>query len=441
MREKLRTVITRLSELSAKASLSDAENTELEGLIVEGESIKAQIARQGRADELRTWAHESAGVIDLAPNTGATVIGMRQSGQTEVVNQGASLLVNSEGEGLVDAKTLASIGSPEYRAAFRSYIRGGRESLSVSALRVLSEGTDTAGGFLVPADVLARLIAKKPAPTNVAGQVTVLPTSRDSLVMPRVNYTTNDIYTTGMRVTWTGEVPSSSTVHRVTDPVWGQLRIPVYTAMMSMPLTNDLIEDAAFPVVSWSEGKFSETRDLLYDDMVLNGSGVGQPRGILLNPNATDEPAQVVSGSASLLTADGLQDLAWALPEQYDVNARFVFNKTNTGKAIAKLKDGDGRYLWGSLDAHSGLTAPVAQKPLLGYPALFNALMPNVGANTFPIIFGDLSGYYLAQRVAFSIQVLRERYAEDNQIVLLGRLRFGGAVAEAWKMKIQKVSA
>jgi HK97 family phage major capsid protein len=62
--------------------------------------------------------------------------------------------------------------------------------------------------------------------------------------------------------------------------------------------------------------------------------------------------------------------------------------------------------------------------------------MPNVGTSTYPIIFGDLKGYYHVDRVGFSIQVLRELYAESNQILLLGRLRFGGQVAEDWRLKL-----
>jgi HK97 family phage major capsid protein len=258
--------------------------------------------------------------------------------------------------------------------------------------------------------------------------------------MPKVNYATDDLYTTGIRSTWTGEQPVTATTHRVTEPVFGQIRIPVYTNMMSMPLTRDLIEDAAFDVQGWSADKFRETIMLLKDNMILNGTGVGQPAGILVNPGGTNQPGVVVSGAGSALTSDGLQNVAWSVPEQYEENLRWVFNKTNTGKAIANLKDGNGRYTWGSLD-QSGMVLPAVNRPLFGYPVTFSGFAPNIGSNAYPAIFGDLSGYYLVNRVGFSIQVLNELYAETNQVLLLGRVRFGGAVAEDWKLKIQKVAA
>lgn len=344
------------------------------------------------------------------------------------------------GPGAPNAKAAAAIRTKEYLKAFGVYLRKGTSGLQGAEVKVLQEGVDEQGGFLVPADIAARIIARSATPTRIAGMVTRLPTSRDRLVVPKVNYSTDDIYSTGARVTWTGEVPSSSTQHRATEPSFGAVAVNVYTAMMSMTATLDMVEDAAFPFLSWLSDRFAETYRLLLDEQILTGSGIGRPAGILLNPGGTDQPAVVNSGGASTLTADGLQDLAWSVPEQYDENAAFVLNKTNTGAAIAKLKDADNRYLWASFD-QSGLVLPARSRPLMGYPTAFSGFMPNVAADAYPVIFGDLSGYFLVERVGMSIQVLRERHAEDNQIGLLGRVRFGGLVAEPWKLKIQKVAA
>lgn len=244
-----------------------------------------------------------------------------------------------------------------------------------------------------------------------------------------------------MRITWTGEIPASSTAMRVTDPVFGQTQIPIYTAMMSIPVTNDMIEDSSFPLLSWLSGKFAETIDLLKDNMVLNGGGQGQPTGILLNPGDSGgtQPAVVTSGNANSLTADGLVKLAYSLPEQYEDGAAWVMNKTNTAMAVAQLKDSNNRYLWGMGYQDSGLEPTIRNRTLLGYPVLWSGFMPSVAANAYPIIFGDLRGYYLVNRVGLSIQVLRELYAETNQVLVLGRIRFGGQVVEQWKLKAHQI--
>jgi HK97 family phage major capsid protein len=177
----------------------------------------------------------------------------------------------------------------------------------------------------------------------------------------------------------------------------------------------------------------------LYDNMILNGTGLGQPSGILLNPGADNsQPAVVNSGDANTLTADGLISLGFTLPEQYEDGAAFVMNKTSTAATVAKLKDQDNRYLWGYGLQDSGLQVNMRGRTLLGYDVVLSGFMPNVGTSNYPIIFGDLNGYYLVNRVGFSIQVLRELYAETNQVLILGRLRFGGQVTEPWKLRIHR---
>lgn len=411
----------------------------------EATSLRESIEANKQASGLREWADDATGqTIPLA--TGQVgkgqLAGFQPAGTATVENKGhGPQLLDDEGPmAAVSEKMRVTLTDPSYKDAYRQYIRKGINGLGPTHYKTLQEGVDEQGGFLVPEDMLNRIIGRKPAPTRVAGRVTRIPTGRDRLVVPKVNYSDDDIYTTGVRVTWTGEVPSSSTAHRVTDPKFGQIGISVYTAMLSMPLTNDLVEDATFPLVSWASDKFRETVDLTRDDKIINGTGIGQAAGILLNPGGTDQPSTIKSGSAAAVTADGLQDVAWSVPEQYDENSAWVFNKTSTGKAVGKLKDADNRYLWAALD-QSGLMLPARERPLLGYPVVFSAFMPDVAANAFPAIFGDLSGYFLVDRVAFSIQVLREVYAESNQIVLLGRVRFGGQVAEPWKMKVHKIAA
>ncbi len=439
--DRLRDALAEANAIAAKGIMSKDESAKVEELLFEVDGLKSQIDSLGKLGRLNEWAGESAGMPRLA--SGASMLGTKDAGISLItgIREGRRVgieLLDQYGEGIYSSEQIARMGTDDYRGAFKSYMRG---KASYQELKTLQEGADTAGGFAVPADILDRVISREPTPTRVAGNVTQLQTSRDQLLIPKITYNTDNLYTTGMRVTWTGEVPASATTHRVTDPVFGQVSVPVFTAMMSLPITNDMIEDAAFPIVSYAAGKFGETIDLLRDNMCLNGNGIGQPAGILINPGATDQPVVVNSGAAAALTADGLIKLGFSLPEQYDDNARWVFNKTNTGQAIALLQDSNKRYIWGSGLQDSGLNVAWKDRQLLGYPIALSGFMPNVAAGTYPIVFGDLRGYYLVNRIGFSVQVLRELYAETNQVLLLGRIRFGGLCAEPWKLFVQQVAA
>jgi len=450
-------VSEKLKKLVADA---EAKNTELKAILDKGDSITQEDVANASTirDALKTITedikscktveglHADFKAVDgfiNDPSTkvpvGSGFIGLTRNPNDVTTVEGNN--VYQTGAGVLSDNQVKTLRSAEYKNAFTNYLRRGVSKLNSDEVKVLQEGIDDQGGFLVPEQILATLISKKPAPTRVVNNVTKLQTMRDSLLMPKVVYATDDIYTSGIRVTWTGEVPASATVHRVTEPKFGTFRVNVFTAMLSCPLTVNMLEDAALNVDAYIADKFRETIDLLYDNMILNGTGVGQPSGILQNPNGTDEPATVNTGDANLLTADGLVDLGFAVPEQYDSNCRFVFNKTSTSKAVRKLKDGDGRYLFGMGMQDSGLSVTLRPPDLLGYPYDWSAFMPDVAASAYPIIFGDLTGYYMVERIGFSIQILRELYAETNQVVALGRIRFGGDVAEPWKMKIQKVSA
>jgi HK97 family phage major capsid protein len=302
LHDRFQAIRSEIRALDEKGVLAGDDARRMAELITDAKGVKAQIEQRGEVADLDAWAGRSTGVPGVA-----SVQAVRASGATTLERKGDMVsLADEYGEGMVDAKTRSIIGTPEYRDAFRTYLRQGNNA-PATAFRTLQEASDTSGGYLVPEDVLARVISREPTPTRVAGRVTQLSTGRDVMTIPQMRYSTDDLYTSGIRATWTGEIPASATTAQVTDPVFGNTRINVYTAMLSIPMTNDMIEDANFPLVSYVSGKFGETIDLLKDNMVLNGTGIGQPTGILVNPAGdANQPKVVVSGSASTLTTAGI---------------------------------------------------------------------------------------------------------------------------------------
>jgi len=333
------------------------------------------------------------------------------------------------------------VQAKEYSPAFEGYLRKGFGELGPSDRKTLSAGVDSAGGFLVPEDYHAELIKKVATLAAIRSLARVVTTSRDMAKWPRVNYTTDDKYTSGVRLTWTGEQPASSSEHRVTDPVFGLITIPVHTAMASMPITNDLIEDAAFDVLGVSSDLMAEAFALGEDDVFLNGNGVNKPMGILAEVN-TNGPAYVISGTSAAITTSGdghsgqrLLNLYYAVPAQYRRNAAWVMN-SSTLKEVENLVDAQKRPIVQTL-LNAGLASDEPER-VKGKPVRVDEFMPDIGTNTYPILFGDLSGYIVLDRVGFSLQRLSEIYAETNLTLLLGRKRVGGYCAEPYRMKVLK---
>lgn len=423
---------------------ANALNAELDGLKGQIEQTKAQAdafaqikaAHAGRAQQMGA-ATLPAPLPGLSAPSTPNVLGLTKSDEVAYLTNDELTL---EGRTLYTKSQLEHFASRDYWDAFRTYCKGGTDALRGAQVKALSEGADGDGGFTVPEQVLRRMIEKKPTPTRLGGRVERLQTGRDSLTIPRVIYNTDNLYTTGVRVTWTGEVPASSTAHRVTQPVFGQIRIPIFTAMLSCPITNDLLEDSLFPLDQWLAGKFSETRDLLIDNMILNGNGVSQPEGVLMSPisGIGDTPQYYAGGDP--IAPDNIVAAAMSIPEQYEDNLAWCFNKTNMASYLMQLKDAEDRYLWGMGPQEGGLSRGI-KRSLLEYPVLFSGFSPDRATNAYPMTLADWSAYSLIERVGLSVVMLNEVYAEVNQKVLLGRLRLGGTVTSPWAIRPIKQAA
>lgn len=337
----------------------------------------------------------------------------------------------------------------DYPNAFEAYLRKGVEHMRVhypQDFKTLTVASDAAGGFLVPPDYQEELLKRMMTQAVVRQYARVAQTSRDVAQWPRINYTNAtdaDRYTSGVRFTWTGESPSAGSAHRVTDPVFGLVSIPVNTAMASFPISNNLIEDAAFDIMGVASELLSEAFALGEDDAFINGTGVGQPRGILPEADQTGGVAAVNSGatSAPYYTHNGVLNLEAALPSQYEQNAVWVASKAtyNYIRQVQVVAAGEALF-WTYLVPEANTRA--TPQTLLGYPIAKSEFMPvSTGSGNFPLLFGDLRGYLILDRVGFSVQRLAERYAEENITLLLARRRVGGQLVEPWRLRVAKIAA
>jgi len=327
----------------------------------------------------------------------------------------------------------------EYKAVFSKWLRG---QASASEMKALNEGTDSAGGFLVPEDLQAGIIAKLPGLTALWRLVQKVPTSRDTVTFKKRQYTTNNTYTAAARLTWTGEIPASATAARITSNVYQDVRVPVYTGMSTEIVYRDLLEDNAYNVEGDLTRVFAENigQDLEY--YWAQGTGVNQPEGITVN--GTLRTGATVTGSAATLgTVDSLKNCMFAVPAQYRRQGVWVFNSA-TLLTISKFKDGNNRYLFEMEDRYGGgigsSEQAVGDGRLLGKPFYISEQFPSEAANAYIAVFGDLTGYKAPERVGMSIARLDELYAETNAVAFVLRVRVGGQVVEDYKMELLKCS-
>src|SRR5690606_15987777 len=214
------------------------------GLLGQADELKVQIDMAVRMADAEAFAAEPMGTKaahhgwrEAGPDEGMPDVDPQSWREVKVGNETMRVFIPE----VVTAK--------DYPDAFDAYLRKGFRDMGPQDRKTLTAGSDSAGGFLIPEDYHVEIIKKTAVMATIRANARVAQTSRDMAKWPRVTYTTDDQSSSGVRMTWTGESPSSSTVHRVTDPVFGLITVPVHTAMASMPVSNDLLDDAAFDVL------------------------------------------------------------------------------------------------------------------------------------------------------------------------------------------------
>lgn len=406
------------------------------------DEIKAQIELVERRDAAEAYLDEPAG-------TKAAHLGFRPSGPDEGdadvdVKAWRSFEVKVPGKYGVETKTVRyhvplAVQKKGYDASLEAYMRWGKDKLGPNDRKALAEAADASGGYLVSEDMQTNILKKIATMATVRQFARVVTTSSNMIAWPRINYSTDNLYSSGVRLTWTGETPSSATAHRVTDQVFGEFNIPVHTAMASQLLSVDLLMDSAFNVQSIAEESFAEAFALGENSAFWSGSGAGQPRGILVDAgDTTNFDAQVtVAATADAIEADDLVDTFYALPTQYERNARWFWKKA-TEQIIFKIKDADSDYIW--QPAMSRGLAPGAPGELMGSPFVRDELVDGISdsdnTTTYPVVYGDLMAYAIVDRVGLSVQRLDELYAETNQALLLGKKRVGGQLVESYRLSL-----
>jgi HK97 family phage major capsid protein len=316
-------------------------------------------------------------------------------------------------------------------AQAKSAIAGGIDVRGMQ--KTLIEAVDELGGLVVPIDFQTEIIRRLVGFVIMRGRATVTQTTRDRISLPKLTGG-NTQYTTSVRVTWVDEVPAAGAA--ATDLTWGQEQISVNTVMAETYLSRSLLEDAAVDIVDELATAYAEAQGIDEDNRFITGTGAGVPRGILIAGTTPETGVTTVnSGSAAALTADGVIDLQYGIASQYRGRGVFVANRS-TAAVIRKFKDGMGQYLW----------QPSYQegKPdmLLGRPFLEQEVMPSVAAGTYPLMFGDPTGYRIVERVGMTVErFLGGSEARQDRVLYIMRRRLGGQLTNAERWAVQLVSA
>ena len=137
----------------------------------------------------------------------------------------------------------------------------------------------------------------------------------------------------------------------------------------------------------------------------------------------------LTAASATAITADELVQLQGKVKDVYQDNAIWIMSPA-TRDALRSLKDDVGRYL-----LIDDLTSPFG-KVLLGKPVYVSDNAPAIAANARSIFYGDMSGLATKFSEELNVQVLRERFADEHCIAVIGWVELDAKVQDQQKIAV-----
>ena len=307
--------------------------------------------------------------------------------------------------------------SAEYKAAFWKAMRN---KPGVEVQNALQVGTDSEGGYLVP-DEFERTLVEALQVENIFRQLArIITTSSGDRKIPVVASKG-----TASWVDEEGTIPES-------DDAFGQVSIGAYKLATMIKVSEELLSDSVFNLERYIAKEFGRRIGAKEEEAFFTGDGTGKPTGIFHSTGGAG--VGVTAASASAISIDEIMDLFYSLKSPYRKNAAFVTNDA-TIKAIRKLKDGNGQYLW-----QPSVTAGQPDS-LLNRPLKTSAYVPVIASAAKTIAFGDFSYYWVADRQGRSFQRLNELFAVTGQVGFKATQRVDGKLILAEAVKVLQMKA
>ena len=305
--------------------------------------------------------------------------------------------------------------SEAYKQAMRTALRTNFRQVS----NVLSEGVDANGGYLVPEEYDHRLIDILDEENVMRKLGTRITTSGEHKI---------NIAATKPAAAWIEEGGALT----FGDATFDQIILDAHKLHVAIKVTEELLYDNAFNLENYIMQQFGKALANAEEDAFINGTGTGQPLGILAATGGAD--VGVTAKSATAITADELIDLIYSLKRPYRKSAAFLLND-QTLAAIRKLKDNYGQYLW-----QPSLQAGEPDR-ILGYAAYTSPYFPAVAAGKAAVAFGDFSYYNIGDRGTRSFAELKELFAGNGMVGFVAKERVDGKLVLPEAVKLLKMKA
>lgn len=317
----------------------------------------------------------------------------------ELKEEGADEMQNADKE-----KELAKQEEAEARA-FEAYVRG-----VVLNERDAVNMTKGANGAVIPVTIANKII------TKVYDICPILERSTKYNVKGKLEIPYYDEDTNAITVSYASEfVELTSDVGSV-----DKVELDGFLAGTLTLISRSLINNAQFNIVDFIVERMAYAIKRFIENELLNGTE-NKVTGLSTLTNS------ITAAATSAITADEIVQLHDKVKDDFQANAIWIMSPA-TRTALRTLKSTTGYYL-----LNDDVSTPFGTS-LLGKPVYVSDNMPDMGAGKTAIYYGDMKGLATKFSEEMNIEVLREKYATQHAVGVVGWLEFDAKVEDAQKI-------
>jgi HK97 family phage major capsid protein len=288
--------------------------------------------------------------------------------------------------------------------------------------KAMTEGTDAQGGYLVRPQVERQIVESLELDNVLRGLCSKLNVNTNAIQLDQLTLST----TAG----WVAELAQKP---ETTAMTLATVSANVFTAAGLATISNQLLADSDPAVDRLVTADLAKRLVALEETAFINGTGTGQPLGILNTPGIGATPLTLTTAAALV---DAILDAIASVETNHGApNAILMHPRTWT--FIIKAKDTNGAWLLGGpqdvrapvTGSRTGFRGPA--KSLWGYPVITSNRVPTTlgGGTESRVVVGDFSECLILDRQGITVDESPHVYFTTNQTVFRAEQRVGFTAA------------
>ena len=293
-------------------------------------AIKQDIEARGEsmtAEEINALEQETAQLTE--ERAGLIAAAEKRNGILDNIAKGAGIVSRSFQQNNGEDNTPDDpFGTPEYRSAWLKNLR--RLPLNDAEKRAFSNASE-AGAEVIPTQTANEIISKVKKLAPMLNEVTLLHVK--GAVKFAIEGTNNAaaIHTENASITAAADTLTT-------------VSLSGYEIVKLVQISDTVMTMSISAFESWIVDMLAEAIARKVEDLLINGTGSSQPKGIE-NANTWGATNSVTVAKTGALSAANVQTLIGLLPSGYDRNGKFVMNKKTLFTDFMPLQDNSKNHI------------------------------------------------------------------------------------------------